>query len=102
MRVADDDPTALDVEGPVEALTPDRLDDMRRCKAAVLTILRRRKVRRQVAGLLRQARRTQRDVAVAMRDAWDERLAICTIDGGLAEVHAEQVALAGIQELLHF
>jgi hypothetical protein len=46
------------------------------------------------ARLIREARRGG-DVgrAVALRDAWRQRLAICTIDGGLSERDAERVAL---------
>jgi len=38
---------------------------------------------------------------VAMRDAWRERLAVCTIDGGLTEDHAEQVALDELETMLY-
>ncbi len=58
--------------------------------------------RRRAAELIRDARRHgirgQAGEAVAMRDAWRERLAVCTIDGGLTEDHAEQVALCELEE----
>ena len=50
--------------------------------------------RRQAARLIRQARaRGHHRQAVAIRDAWHERVAICTIDGGLSEGQAEAAAL---------
>lgn len=56
---------------------------------------------RRLAGkLIRKARQRDRGEAVAMRDAWAERLAVCTIDGGLSEDHAEQVALKELQNML--
>lgn len=56
---------------------------------------------RRLAGkLIREARRRDRGEAVAMRDAWAERLAVCTIDGGFSEDHAEQVALKELQTML--
>lgn len=65
--------------------------------------------RLRAAELIRDARR--HDIrgrtaeAVAMRDAWRERLAICTIDssggGGLTEDHAERVALDELETMLY-
>jgi hypothetical protein len=57
--------------------------------------------RRQAAELIRDARRHSAGEAVAMRDAWRERLAVCTIDGGLTEDHAEQVALEELEKMLY-
>lgn len=61
--------------------------------------------RRRAAELIRDARRHeirgQAGEAVAMRDAWRERLAICTFDGGLTEDHAEQVALEELETMLY-
>ena len=52
----------------------------------------------QVARLIYDARRNaKRDLAVALRDAWRERIAICTTDGGLTIKEAEGVA---VNELL--
>lgn len=56
---------------------------------------------RRLAGrLIREARRRDRGDAAAMRDVWAERLAACTIDGGLREDHAEQAALEELKALL--
>ncbi len=58
---------------------------------------------RRLAGkLIRTARQRDRGEAVAMRDAWAERLAVCTFDGGFSEDHAEQVALNELQNMLFF
>jgi hypothetical protein len=99
--IAGDDPSMLDLDGPEAALTPARLDHLRRHKLDLLAVLRRRDLRRHVAGLIRQARRTRPDLAVSLRDAWRERLAVCAIDGGLTEDHAEQVALDELETMLY-
>ena len=57
--------------------------------------------RRRAAELIRDTRRQSASRAVAMRDAWAERLAVCTIDGGLSEDRAAQVALAEVENMLH-
>lgn len=61
--------------------------------------------RRRAAELIRDARRHgirgQAGEAVTMRDAWRKRLAVCTIDGGLTEDHAEQVALDELVTMLY-
>jgi len=50
------------------------------------------------AWLIRDARRGGNPgKAVALRDAWQERLAICTIDGGLSMRDAERVALDDLE-----
>jgi hypothetical protein len=50
--------------------------------------------RLQAAELIRDARRAgDRGRAIAMRDAWRERLAICEIDGSLPTENAQQIAL---------
>lgn len=50
------------------------------------------------AHLIREARQSgARDQAIAMRDAWEERMAICTVDGGLPEREAETVALSELR-----
>lgn len=54
--------------------------------------------RRRAADLIRRARLLRTGQALAMRDAWRERLAVCTIDGGMTEDHAEQVALDELEE----
>lgn len=49
--------------------------------------------RREAARLIRQARdRGHHRQAVALRDCWRERVAICTVTGGLAVPAAERIA----------
>ena len=55
--------------------------------------------RSRVARMIREARGADPNQAVAMRDAWRERLAICTIDGGMSEAEAEKIALAELEVL---
>ncbi len=57
--------------------------------------------RRRVAELIRDARMRSTGEAVAMRDAWRERLAVCTIDGGMTDDCAEQVALNELERILY-
>ena len=53
------------------------------------------------ARLIRDARRGGDDGrAVALRDAWRERLAICTMDGNLPVRDAEGVALNELRSIL--
>ena len=49
--------------------------------------------------MIREARGADPNQAVALRDAWRERLAICTIDGGVPEADAERIALAELEVL---
>ena len=55
--------------------------------------------RSRVARMIREARGADPNQAVALRDAWRERLAICTIDGGMPEAEAERIALAELEVL---
>ena len=56
--------------------------------------------RRRAADLIRQARREgHHDHAIALRDAWHERIAVCMIDGGMTQEAAEQVALSELEGL---
>ena len=55
----------------------------------------------RTAQLIRDARRIDAGRAVAMRDAWRERLAICTVDGGLTSEDAEEICLAELEMMLH-
>ena len=55
--------------------------------------------RSRVARLIREARGANPSGAMALRDAWRERLAICTIDGGMPEADAERIALAELEVL---
>lgn len=58
----------------------------------------RRGIRRRAADLIRRARTRNTGDAVAMRDAWVERLAVCTIDNGLPDGHAEVIALGELEK----
>ena len=55
--------------------------------------------RSRVARMIREARGAAPNQAVVLRDAWRERLAICTIDGGVPEADAERIALAELEVL---
>ena len=55
--------------------------------------------RSRVARMIREVRGAAPYQAVALRDAWRERLAICTIDGGMSEADAERIALAELEVL---
>ena len=58
--------------------------------------------RRQAARLIRDARRVgDHGRAVALRDAWRERVAICEIDGGLVLADAERVAFEEVRRELN-
>jgi hypothetical protein len=51
-----------------------------------------------VAKAIRDARATgNHDRAIALGDAWRERIAICIVDGGLGIAEAEMVASEEIQ-----
>jgi len=141
---------ALDLDGPAEALTDERIAEVRRLKPDLLRMLvngfpvqtgagttpahpqlvaevndafadgsggeltvvsveatrgrggrTRREIRMRAAELIRDARRQEGPgrggKAVAMRDAWRERVAVCTIEGGLGVQEAERVALGEIE-----
>ena len=54
--------------------------------------------RHGAARLIRDARRGGGDWrAIALRDAWRERLAICTLDGGIPLADAERIALGELR-----
>ena len=55
--------------------------------------------RSRVARMIREARGASPNQAVALRDAWRERLAICAIDGGMPEAEAERIALAELEAM---
>lgn len=100
VRIAQTDPTALDLNGPRSAMTVVMLDAIRHFKPDLLAILRERQViRRHVAALIRQAHNSNRDVAIKLRDTWHERVAIVTIDGGLTDIEAERIAAIEIKSL---
>ena len=52
-----------------------------------------------MARLIRDARYSDRGLAGDLREAWGERVAICTIDGGLTEGQAEVVALGQVERM---
>ncbi len=57
-------------------------------------------LRKRMEALVRWAERVgDRDLAVAIRDCFEERLAICTIAGRLDEDAAEAVALVEVEQL---
>lgn len=69
--------------------------------ATVVSVKRgRRWIRRWAARLIRDARRITAGRAVAVRDAWRERVAICTVDGRLIIEDAESVALTELKTML--
>lgn len=48
--------------------------------------------RDQAARLLRQVRCSDPTCAAALRDAWHERVAICTVEAGLTDAETEKIA----------
>lgn len=60
----------------------------------------RSQTRHRVAQLIREARRTDLSRAVAMRDTWHERVAICSLEAGLPQEDAERTALAELDGIL--
>lgn len=64
---------------------------------------------RVTAGLIDRARRHKAEIVQAIRldrlatldddhlDAWAERIAICTVDGGLSEEEAQEIAWSEIE-----
>lgn len=86
---------------PLLSAVKDAFGEFGATVVSITTKHRRGGRARRLAGqLIREARRRDRREAVAMRDAWAERLAVCTIDGGFTEDHAEQVALKELQNML--
>ena len=84
---------------PRSAMTADLAGRLRACKGELLVMLQAADVaeqagpRRRAARMIRQARQAgDGDLAVALRDAWHERVAVCEIDAGLPTEQAEQVA----------
>jgi len=90
---------------PRDRMTPTLANRLKAHKADVLDILRadsRTNLYRPVAVLIQQARHCGKDsLAVAIRDSWHERLAICVTDGGIPLEDAEKVALTEIQLLYY-
>lgn len=88
---------------PQSAMTADLVERLRDHKPELLFLLaapgygRHGWTRRQAAYLIRNARQRDPGQAVALRDAWRERMTVCIIDGNLSEDQAEQVALAELE-----
>lgn len=55
--------------------------------------------RDRAARLIRATRRSNPTGAVGLRDAWHERIAICTIEGGLTTAGAEAIAINELSSL---
>jgi len=92
---------------PREAMTADLAEKLRACKGDLLDVIGTVGVsqgdcpRRRAADMIRKARRTgDDDLAIALRDAWRERVAICKTDAGLTREQAEKVAEENIRVLL--
>ncbi len=87
---------------PRDALTAELAERVKAHKPNLMAILRVTGPRVEAARMIRQARQTSnRDLAVALRDAWRERVAICEIDGGLSQEVAEAVAKKELKNILH-
>jgi hypothetical protein len=80
----------------LRAIPGDLAERLRANRADVLALLDARHdptcPRNRTSAALRLARGRDRCKAVALRDAWRERLAICTADSGLTVQQAEIVA----------
>ncbi|MCC7409045.1 MAG: hypothetical protein IT442_13325 [Phycisphaeraceae bacterium] len=89
----------LAYDAPRGVLTADLRALLVGLKPALLAILRGDPPPRVRAGrAIRHARQAGDNVlAVALRDAWEERLAVCTIDGGLPEEQAQRIAADEIE-----
>ena len=89
---------------PLAAVTPDLAARLQVHKADLLAVLRAAAGRVADAdALIRGARaRGDNELAEALAEAWQERLAICTADGGLTLAEAEAVALQQLQAMLAF
>ncbi len=92
---------------PLAAMTADLAERSKAHKGELLTMLGGADGRPVIvarlfaARLLGDARGAgELDLAVALRNAWRERMAICEIDGGLTQRHAEQVAASNLKEVL--
>ena len=88
--------TPLDL--PLVAAVKDSFADMGATAVSVeVTHGQGGATRSTMARMIRKARGADPNQAVALRDVWRERLAICTIDGGMPEADAERIALAELE-----
>lgn len=82
---------------PSDRVGPALLDRLRRHKPDLLRAL---DPRRRAARAIRRARRHgRRPLAINLRDAWEERVAVCIIDGRLAESEAERIAMIEVEDI---
>jgi hypothetical protein len=89
---------------PRSAVTPDLAGRLRAHKDALLAILQGgSEAAVQAQAIIRRVRASgEDDLAEAMAEAWEERLAICTADGGLTLAQAEVIALYQLKAMLDF
>jgi TubC N-terminal docking domain len=87
---------------PQSAATPALVERLKLFKAPLLAILQGAVAPAAEADMMiRQARADgDADLAGALAEAWEERLSICTTDGGLTLAEAEVVALGQLQTIL--
>ena len=86
---------------PRNSVCADLAERMKTYKADLLAMLRATGPRAEAARMIRSARQAgDRDLAVTLRDAWRERVAICEIEGGLTPEEAEKVAEKNLKEVL--
>jgi hypothetical protein len=87
---------------PRKAVTPDLVERLKRHKAQLLAILQAvANPAAEAEAIMRHVRACgDDDLAEAMAEAWEERLAICTVDGGLTLAEAEAVALEQLRNIL--
>lgn len=79
---------ALDVDGSTDTLTEDIIDAIRQHKPGLLALL------------VNNANPIPVTLIRDLRDAWTERMAICTVTGGLTQPEAEAVAWAEVEKAL--
>jgi hypothetical protein len=87
---------------PCSAITPDLSERLKRHKAQLLAILPGAGGRAAEAeGIIRYVREGEdHELAEFMVEVWQERLSICTTDGGLTLAEAEVVALEQLWNVL--
>jgi hypothetical protein len=87
---------------PQSAVTPDLAERLKVFKPQLLAILQGTDgPAAEAEAIIRHVRAGgDDDLAAALAEAWQERLAICTADGGLTLAEAEVVALEQMQAML--
>ena len=82
---------------PASAVTPDLRERLAALKPDILAALERDRLRRELAGILREARRDgDGDRATDALEAYRERASIMQFDGGLDRLESERCALADV------